>query len=89
MFYNKHNGQGVLWVILTFAIVAIISLWIAKKPSMKSFPMSPEPSESAQANNPITPTTSLQEIDNALQELNAQSTEIDRGINDKQLDISM
>jgi len=92
MYQKLHKGQGVVWVILIIAIVAIIVLWMSKQPSSISRTSAPESTESAvpsstQSNTP-TVSKSLNEIDQDLKDLNNSAVNIDNGINDTQLDIT-
>jgi hypothetical protein len=92
MYHKKHKGQGVVWVILIIAIIALIALWISKNPSVPSSTTVPISTESAkptvEAPSTPTPTKSLLEIEKSLKDLNSSATEIDKGINDTQLDIT-
>ena len=89
---NTRSNQGVVWVFLIIAIVALVALWISKNPAAPSS-TTKDSTESAQPTTTIqttpTPTKSLQEIESALKELNSSATDIDNGINDTQLDINL
>ncbi len=92
MYLKIHKGQGAAWIILILAIVALIALWISKN-SPASLPATTSTSTSSavptdQTITTPTPTKSLLEIDNALKELNSNAANIDKGINDTQLDIT-
>jgi len=91
MINKTQKGQGAVWVILIIAVIALIALWISKNPSLPtSKPVSENTdaivSPSATVTN--TPSKSLQEIEQSLKELNTDSQEIDKSLNDTQLDIT-
>lgn len=92
MLNKRHNGQGVIWVILIVAIVALIALWISKNPSSTTTTTAPTENESITPTSEIsltpTPTQSLMEIEKALKDLNTGSSDIDKSLNDSQLDIN-
>jgi len=85
-------GQGAVWIILIIAIIALIALWISKNPSNPISTTAPTATESAEPTIVVsitpTPSKTLIEIEKALNELNSSSTDIDKGINDTQLDIT-
>lgn len=89
MYTNRHRGQGAIWIILIIAIVALIALWISKNPTTPISTTSTTTEEGAKNESlSPTPTKSLLEIESALKDLNTGASEIDKGINDTQLDIS-
>lgn len=86
-----HKGQGVVWIILIIAIVALIAIWISKNPSSSqtTAPTIVETIDSGEnLSGTPTPTKSLTEINMSLKELDSSALEIDKGINDTQLDIN-
>jgi len=92
MLEKTHKAQGALWVIVILAIVALLVLWISKKPTSTSTTVpqdqitaSPTPTPTVYTSP--TPTLSLDEIGNSLKDLNTSATEIDKGLNDNQLDV--
>lgn len=89
--YNKiHKGQAVVWIILIIAIVALIALWVSKNPAKPTTTTQDTPTVQPTTENNLnpTPTKSLLEIDKALKELNSSAADIDKGIDDAQLDIT-
>jgi len=98
MYFKIHKAQGIVWIILIVAIIILIGAWVYKNPSSPSSTIQPDSTDIPQSSidskvNPTpttTPanTTTLQEIDTALKDLNDSATNIDKGINDSQLDIT-
>jgi len=92
MYHKIHKGQGIVWIILIIAIVALIALWVSKNPSTPVSTTQINPTETVQptTENKISPTPikTLLEIDKALKDLNSSATNIDKGIDDTQLEIT-
>ncbi len=92
MLNKRQNGQGVIWIILIIAIIALIALWISKNPSTPATTTQTSENESITPTSEVslspTPTQSLLEIEKALKDLNAGSTQIEDSLNDTQLDIT-
>lgn len=86
----KHKGQGVLWIIVILATIALITLWMAKKPTSISTSNTVTEEDLITPTETITPTPSMSlvEIDNAIKDLNDTASDIDESINDTQLDIN-
>ncbi len=93
MYRANQKGQGAVWVILIIAIVALIVLWISRNPSSPISITAPETADTvispSEPSSTPTPSKSLVEIEQTLKELNSSSAEIDKGINDTQLDITL
>lgn len=90
MYQKTHKGQGIIWVILILAIIALIIVWISKNPQTSLTTTAPadkvvEPTPTATTT--ITPSQSLTDIKKSLDSLNSSASDIDKGINDTQLDV--
>lgn len=92
MYRANQKGQGAVWIILIIAIVALIALWISKNPSSPISVTAPTTSGTVvtptEPSITPTPSQSLVEIEQGLKDLNTSASEIDKGINDTQLDIT-
>ena len=90
MLEKTHKGQIVLWIVVFVAIVVLIALWLSKKPSALSI-TTPSTLETVTATSTASPSpTSIQnmdEIGKSLQDLNSSSSDIDKSLNDKQIDV--
>lgn len=90
MLEKTHRGQAVLWIIVILAIIGLIILWMVKKPESVSITNQTENQENVISPTPTvtpTPSMSLNDIKNGLDDLNTSATEIDKGLNDTQLDV--
>jgi hypothetical protein len=89
---KSQQGQGAVWIVLIITIVIIVVFWLSKNPSDVIIPQQPTSTESGTPSIAVTvtpkPTQSLDEINEAIKELNESAANIDNGINDSQLDIT-
>jgi hypothetical protein len=88
---KAHKGQGAVWVILIIAIIALIAIWISKNPINSTSTTAPENNSvltPTATPTSITPSQSLDEIEKDLKTLNNTATDIDKGLNDTQIDVN-